>query len=1323
MTEYSSYTPTIFAATLAEYTPLEQPLQMHLFILNPTPIFRARVNMTPPSGVIDAVTYTPVGIGVYTDIRPGQTICFGSAQGRDDYGRQRIRKPATADTLYIGRSSTGTHDGEVTIVDDAYITVLDDFRMWAKIPDIIEISDTEVKILKDSDLEVEDNTTNPPPVANSGPGFAATIRSDTELITVTLPIPGTNSFPIADGAFITSYLWEIDDGTLVSGSLTDAEITATFPAGFRWAHLTVTDTNGKTHTSHTPIFARDPFEPADETIREWQMESRTVMQLGQKIALKIISDVDMSVYPDGTLVMIWDREPNSPIDRNHMVMVGWMNTETELLRAEANGYVRDSTFFCVDGAGKLDLIPGLPVSVANDLKRIVAKQPVITWAYMVNPTLLKYWHYLIHWHTTALELLDWIQPLVGAEYTFVNLSSEGESVLDQLSRRAKVPAPNYVLTVNQSGQLGIIVDPQTQNVEDRTNIIQATLTEDDWSDIRYTLQRTPKLHWLRGKAILSHPTTVAAVFAHAPGLAPGQGVGSQDVSEQLVLSQQDLNDVTGHQYARANAPQSEFRITLIQDDDAPFIERPWRNLDPAAMTWTLLNISFEYASQRGLNFTNARGLIKEVTTRYNYTETGITRTVEVLWERETVGIPATTYIPKPVTPADPGNWPTEPVVPYVPDQGLVRGVQHVTIISDTGWVYRTHNFQNASPTWAQIDFQFHFDDYTFVVDPFSPQYRDRGPFVNGYVANSDSVSAAVDIFGMARWGELFNATDFSEDFNLMWRSVDASFGRFLPDEGDNPWILVSSYISRGWADAGPKAASNVMFSADGGHTQHDGIAMPEIDGNEIVISTHYDTNEATHGRQQIGLYLSPKTPGYAITIAYDATTSPATGVALKTTDWGLTWSELANPLIEVGHSLGFVIHVPWDDNDDESIVYHGWADRSGNLQYQLRRVNGLLSENISPVLESKSYGVAGAIYPDDSVGLGSSIRHGGGKFGVRAFDSGRRFIALAGMANGASSSIDDNVFAAFLSSNYGDSFTPITEVFSASDPHPQEVAFSGTDPSTLFLWGTKGYIAYTEDFGVNVLNKMGNLASFGDLGNIIGIVGTEVIDSPTGLEIMQEFSWTDLSAAPEVTLTNPLQVGDVIITMCLFEGNSPEASPIDIHAQNNPRHTFLASHFGINMEIRADTFYHSDCIGVTEINLEKGGSGVTTALYVAHIRGSRNSVSDMAISIGAGGDGVPIIEEVTEDTSGAGCLVFMMGLSTATTVPLRAGTSLIPEPNVVPIVSGSRFIIGKWGTNGGFTTSGDPTTIVGTFEALPQLATTRLRAGMLVLSWKNHHEY
>lgn len=632
-------------------------MRPRLFLLAPTIVFRAQVNQAAFTFPIAELTYDSVTIGSYSDILPGMTMVVGGAAGLVNGGRQRIRKIADATKVYFGRSSQGFHDGEVNPQDDGYIEVWNDYRVWAKIP-VMPIVDETVTTFKDHELPVGSRTTTPPPIANAGVGFAGTIDSTTGKITVALS--GANSVAVADGATITGYSWDIEDGTVTVGNTSSASLTVTFPAGFRWVSLTVTDSNTNIHTARIPIYARNPA--SDTSISAFNITQHRITPDGQEFSVTVYSDIlaeypggSTPFYPDGTLVMVWDDDVvSSSTTRPGLMFLGWHHEDPASIRADRLGLERRTVLTCVDVAGKLRALPGFPQVVNTDAIRDTDTHASITWEYMVDPTMKKYIHYLLHWHSTALDLTDfWFKGSTAAvDYPFLVLESGSNDLWRQVSERLRQMTPDHILTCNRKGQLAVWPDPMLLDEADRTEAFQGRIETSNWKSVRYTHKRTPSTHWLRGGAIVAQDTPaytlegeldIPTVFCIAPGLAPGQGQAVQEDYERLALSQADLNRTIGHKYARLNAPESEFSVELVGSDDF--------GLEPADIEWVWLQLGPEQQAQRGLRLETMegiilvyeeRGLVQEIGIQYNPERFGLSRTISLTWERECYGTPAVT---------------------------------------------------------------------------------------------------------------------------------------------------------------------------------------------------------------------------------------------------------------------------------------------------------------------------------------------------------------------------------------------------------------------------------------------------------------------------------------------------------------------------------------------------------------------------------------------------------------------------------------------------------------------------------------------------------
>lgn len=472
--------------------PSYRSVDQHLYIDTPDVLFRARVNMASIAYPITQLTFDTVTEGDYSDILTDQTLLLGTSAGADDLGRVRVQALPTSTTIPVGRVSRGTEDGTLTVTDDAYITVLKDWRVWSKLP----YQDPNGQDFKDSTTPVDDHLTAIPPVSNCGPPAAGTVDSGTGLLTVTLPDGGVNlSYAMAEGASIASYVWGVGAGTITVGTIASPVITATFPAGRHWVTHTVVDSNGKEHESHCVIVAVDPN--ADITIQKFDVESHRLTQQGSSLRLRIYDDLPRTTVLDGAFVLYWHGEPSSSSDRSNLKFYGWIQSEDANVRASKPGLTRETVLECVDVAGRLDSLPGFPQALQREDEDDVDEM----WSLMPDLDINKALHYLIEWHSTAPRVADLILPANGSDYPSMRLDSTGATLYDQIHSRALSLTPDHLLVCNPQGQLSVLEDWMLVDVGDRPTIA-AILTEDDYSDISIPYARPPRVHVLRSSVVV-----------------------------------------------------------------------------------------------------------------------------------------------------------------------------------------------------------------------------------------------------------------------------------------------------------------------------------------------------------------------------------------------------------------------------------------------------------------------------------------------------------------------------------------------------------------------------------------------------------------------------------------------------------------------------------------------------------------------------------------------------------------------------------------------------------------------------------------------------
>lgn len=670
--------------------------KLNLYIHVPEPIFKARVNMTTITYPISELTYDGVTLGAFADIQFDATLLLGTEEGSDDLGRVRVTKPADVDTIFIARSGKGYEDGTLVIQNDAYITVLDDYRVWAKIPYFQTDEDVTIVDFKDGDIEVGLYTSDEiPPVSNCGPGTAGTIDSDTDLLTVQFPRDGIDvSFIIADGASISTYAWDVKDGTITVGTSASAVITATFPAGFRWVALTITDSNGISHTSRCPVLAIDPAN--DPTFKAFGVK-QSFEKKGSTLSLEIFDEINRDEYLDGTLVMFWVDEAADPGDRDHMRFIGWLDKENHTVSRGRTGLQKGTSLTAIDVCGRLSILPGFPQALTRDEE---AEQ----WSLMPGLDMQKALHYLLLWHSTALSVADFTLPSYLTSYTSMRLDSGAASLFDQVDGQAQKVVPDHYLTCNCQGQMNVRRDWRLDDTIDRP-IVADVVDVGEWNELTYEYSRHPKYHVLRSAAIgvsedwviIDDEETLPLFFSIAPSDSSAFSQGSTEMTqnEGLALDQEGLNKAEGHRFALIN---SRFGNFSWKDPSGTGFYL-W---EPALMNRVQLNFSSTLAPYRGLPFLYALGMCQSLNVDYARSKYGTSIKPSVTWTKEEEGFPALTYDPE-------GNetTPVEEIIGFTPpdfDDDIVFGGNITGYILWGGTeVYRTWDLEGVSPTWERVD--------------------------------------------------------------------------------------------------------------------------------------------------------------------------------------------------------------------------------------------------------------------------------------------------------------------------------------------------------------------------------------------------------------------------------------------------------------------------------------------------------------------------------------------------------------------------------------------------------------------------------------------
>ena len=618
-------------------------INYRMFIHKPTVVLAARVNMPVVEYPLGEINFDGVTAGSHSNVRVDMTVLFGNTAGSDDLGSTKVSAIASG-VLNVGRLANGKPGEQVVdIVDNCHITILNEYRVWAKIP-YINPADTSEQS-KDGYISSVEGIYFPPPVANGGGPVAGTIDSGTGFLVA--QFDGSNSFQFelesSTGiSGVDAYLWNVVDGNIISGTSASAAITVEFPPGFRYVSLTVTKDYGastRTHTCRIPVYARDPDD--DESTDRFQIITHTRGKEGQALSVRLFDHLPRSEYRDGSMVLIWDdNNYDSSETRDSLIFYGWMSIENNSTQSTELGHLINTVLQLEDVAGRMRATRAF-----SQAQEYIA-EPTL-WKHTQRPTLVYYVWYLLYWHSTVVTIADLIWPYSGimSQLEFKILSSDEGDLFTQVNTVASAVTPDHHLYCNRIGQLIFNIDPFLVDHAERSEDL---ITDFDWSEIfslTYTYNPAHRVGRLLTFAFIGDkdidPEEDLGIACMAPTEGRGQGAQTFEIANKIATNQINLNACEGNRFARINAPYGLFEVIV------GFSSSINHQLDPAFEEWVGIDIPEGYLPHReespGFVSNSFRGIIQQVNFTYNYTETGTTVSVSFTWEKETWGPPASTF--------------------------------------------------------------------------------------------------------------------------------------------------------------------------------------------------------------------------------------------------------------------------------------------------------------------------------------------------------------------------------------------------------------------------------------------------------------------------------------------------------------------------------------------------------------------------------------------------------------------------------------------------------------------------------------------------------
>jgi hypothetical protein len=421
---------------------------------------------TQPAAAVDGSTpylefdWDGTDAGDYADVKQGMTVLISTTS---DYKattifRGRVRKVPDATTFYINENSTN-------LVDTYYVTVLDDYDIHER----LERRTVAGVEYKDGDLTFEQL----PPTFSGLQSVYIDSTGDDPVTLSFVPTVTAN----ASGASISTYLWDVADGSITVGTVNDKDITVEFPGAatnkHRWVSLTATDDNGTASYFVFEVYTID-IHASDPGVVALQTEALNISATVDEGFNATVRGWDgISTVLDRTRVAVLSIDhyntTTTPITQN-VAFVGRLRTEGSQTQGDSRHAVLQNTTFNIEGFGTQ-----LGRLVAPGLNLVDTAAPS-EWGEVKDLTIHRAILYLLAWHSTFLTLssitfdadsedyqwdeytvyensiLEWVNSVADDYNAYLTFAASGESTVQRHASIAGTGGLDTVLTF-QTGDM------------------------------------------------------------------------------------------------------------------------------------------------------------------------------------------------------------------------------------------------------------------------------------------------------------------------------------------------------------------------------------------------------------------------------------------------------------------------------------------------------------------------------------------------------------------------------------------------------------------------------------------------------------------------------------------------------------------------------------------------------------------------------------------------------------------------------------------------------------------------------------------------------
>jgi hypothetical protein len=656
-----------FATILTiDYIPpaLASPLSFYLVTEKLPTVFTGQLNATPTDPYM---TLTGDGgvTGSFGAPLPGMTVFFDN----DDQKTARLRSwtPGTTGTFTI---SVGEND-DITpyVVNNDDVSIKAQFRLWPIYPRVL-LAGESATIYIDYDIPYTDQTRLWKPVAVAPPPAVVEYNG----ATAQAKFVGDRSFTLSPSASISSYLWTAPGS--VEGS-SSSQGTEASPVTFTWTspgqklvYLKVTDSNGKTATNYTWVFAVPTADPTTVAYTQFDEfnDNFDSEQGGGSCSFVVHGNASISDFPNECLVIMASR-PTSPGQvtptsywpfRDNVHFVGYIIGDS----VRQNPLTGDVSFTAATIDSLMKNLTVFPVSLTT-------KATPLDWTQAANLTADRAASYLWHYYST-LSLMAPIQPCEYAGLIWRQDFGPGD-LFSQLNNELMSSLWGRVV-VNHQGVVYHEIDYNLMLTSERAGVTtRKTLHKGLWVDdlsIEERMAYSQPTNTVKMSGVLylgGELVDVCPSFSEAPGNAPKPFGRELNYDRLILTSQSDLNTRCGLALAKAVPKYSAFMMRFINDGSF--------TIAPQELFPTIIEAN---DNNRGLALTIDL-IPRRVSRRYDH-DSGIIE-YDVSFEPETTGPPGVT-VDLPCGP--PAQQRSQDDPPDEPDEGVPEESLNALALANEG---------------------------------------------------------------------------------------------------------------------------------------------------------------------------------------------------------------------------------------------------------------------------------------------------------------------------------------------------------------------------------------------------------------------------------------------------------------------------------------------------------------------------------------------------------------------------------------------------------------------------------------------------------------